>query len=158
MRAQSLLDPAAARSDRTDHGPWGSYSGWPAITAAALAALGQQRSGLGVLRRAAALTQRGPWGQAHALHRAGDGHGKGGSAGGKAGRGRGRGRGRVRVRANPNPNPNPSPNPHQGRLWKHLFPHQRTCVQWLWELHRQEAGGVVGDEMGLGKTLQVVGL
>ena len=112
MRAQSLLDPAAARSDRTDHGPWGSYSGWPAITAAALAALGQQRSGLGVLRRAAALTQRGPWGQAHALHRAGDGHGKGGSAGGKAGRGRGRGR--VRVRANPNPNPNPSPNPHQG--------------------------------------------
>ena len=45
-----------------------------------------------------------------------------------------------------------------GRLWKHLFTHQRTCIEWLWELHRQEAGGVVGDEMGLGKTLQVVGI
>ena len=91
MRAQSLLDPAAARSDRTDHGPWGAYSGWPAITAAALAALGHQRSGLGVLRRAAALTQRGPWGQAHALHRDGDVHGdvhgKGGREGGKGGKG-----------------------------------------------------------------------
>ena len=87
MRAQSLLDPAAARSDRTDHGPWGAYSGWPAITAAALAALGHQRSGLGVLRRAAVLTQRGPWGQAHALHREGDVHGKGGREGGKGGKG-----------------------------------------------------------------------
>ena len=45
-----------------------------------------------------------------------------------------------------------------GRLWKHLFTHQQTCIEWLWELHRQEAGGVVGDEMGLGKTLQVVGI
>ena len=82
VRAQSLFDPAAARSDRTDHGPWGAYSGWPAITSSALAALGHQRAGLGVLRRAAALTQRGPWGQAHALHR--DGGGKGGK-GGKGG-------------------------------------------------------------------------
>ncbi|KAI2497754.1 hypothetical protein MHU86_16749 [Fragilaria crotonensis] len=36
-----------------------------------------------------------------------------------------------------------------------LFPYQRLGVQWMWELHQQEAGGIVGDEMGLGKTVQV---
>ena len=45
-----------------------------------------------------------------------------------------------------------------GRLWKRMFEHQRTCVEWLWELHRQQAGGIVGDEMGLGKTLQVIAM
>ena len=35
-----------------------------------------------------------------------------------------------------------------------LFPYQRTGVQWMWELHRQQSGGVLGDEMGLGKTVQ----
>jgi hypothetical protein len=34
-----------------------------------------------------------------------------------------------------------------------LFPYQRTAVRWLWELHCQDAGGIVGDEMGLGKTV-----
>lgn len=29
-------------------------------------------------------------------------------------------------------------------------------VQWLWELHRQEVGGILGDEMGLGKTIQII--
>jgi hypothetical protein len=28
-----------------------------------------------------------------------------------------------------------------------LFPYQRTALEWMWELHRQEAGGIVGDEM-----------
>jgi len=46
MRAQSLSDPAARDSDRTDHGPWGAYAGWPPITAAALATLGHQRDGM----------------------------------------------------------------------------------------------------------------
>mmetsp|Transcript_12003 Transcript_12003/g.26179 ORF Transcript_12003/g.26179 Transcript_12003/m.26179 type:complete len:1309 (-) Transcript_12003:106-4032(-) len=36
-----------------------------------------------------------------------------------------------------------------------IFPYQRTGVRWMWELHCQGAGGVVGDEMGLGKTVQV---
>ncbi|KAA8543382.1 hypothetical protein F0562_021123 [Nyssa sinensis] len=27
---------------------------------------------------------------------------------------------------------------------------------WLWELHCQRAGGIIGDEMGLGKTIQVL--
>eukprot|EP00980_Cylindrotheca_fusiformis_P017502 scaffold5490_cov125-Cylindrotheca_fusiformis.AAC.19 len=36
-----------------------------------------------------------------------------------------------------------------------LFPYQRTAVQWMWELHQQQAGGIIGDEMGLGKTVQI---
>lgn len=32
---------------------------------------------------------------------------------------------------------------------------QRVGVGWLWELHCQNAGGIVGDEMGLGKTVMV---
>ena len=41
-------------------------------------------------------------------------------------------------------------------IWHKLFPYQRTAVQWMWELHCQEAGGIVGDEMGLGKTIQII--
>lgn len=29
-------------------------------------------------------------------------------------------------------------------------------VQWLWELHCRNLGGLLGDEMGLGKTVQVI--
>lgn len=43
-----------------------------------------------------------------------------------------------------------------GELWDCLFDYQKTCVQWLWELHRQHVGGILGDEMGLGKTIQVI--
>ncbi|CEP17812.1 hypothetical protein [Parasitella parasitica] len=43
-----------------------------------------------------------------------------------------------------------------GELWDCLFDYQKTCVQWLWELHRQKVGGILGDEMGLGKTVQVI--
>lgn len=38
----------------------------------------------------------------------------------------------------------------------HLFRYQQTGVRWLWELHCQQAGGILGDEMGLGKTIQVI--
>lgn len=41
------------------------------------------------------------------------------------------------------------------RLYSNLFPYQRTCLNWLWELYCQKKGGIVGDEMGLGKTVQV---
>nr|XP_054924320.1 DNA excision repair protein ERCC-6-like isoform X2 [Dermacentor andersoni] len=34
--------------------------------------------------------------------------------------------------------------------------YQQTGVRWLWELHRQGCGGIVGDEMGLGKTVQTI--
>ncbi|KNC97521.1 DNA-dependent ATPase RAD26 [Spizellomyces punctatus DAOM BR117] len=43
-----------------------------------------------------------------------------------------------------------------GDLYNALFDYQRTCAKWLWELHCQEAGGIIGDEMGLGKTIQTI--
>ncbi len=41
IRAMSLSDPNAAISDRPDHGPKGSYPGWPALTALTMAKFGQ---------------------------------------------------------------------------------------------------------------------
>ena len=29
-------------------------------------------------------------------------------------------------------------------------------MRWLWELHCQQVGGILGDEMGLGKTIQII--
>ncbi|KAL3875967.1 hypothetical protein ACJMK2_033861 [Sinanodonta woodiana] len=43
-----------------------------------------------------------------------------------------------------------------GSIWNRLFNYQKTCVKWLWELHTQEAGGIIGDEMGLGKTIEMI--
>lgn len=43
-----------------------------------------------------------------------------------------------------------------GDIHSALFDYQKTCVQWLWELHSQKTGGIIGDEMGLGKTIQVI--
>jgi len=39
--------------------------------------------------------------------------------------------------------------------WERLFEYQQSGVRWLWELHRQQSGGIIGDEMGLGKTVQI---
>ncbi|KAA0193871.1 hypothetical protein HAZT_HAZT003111 [Hyalella azteca] len=41
-------------------------------------------------------------------------------------------------------------------IWSRLYKYQRTGVQWLWQLHSQGCGGILGDEMGLGKTVQVI--
>ena len=41
-------------------------------------------------------------------------------------------------------------------LWSKLYDHQKIGVKWLWRLHKQGTGGILGDEMGLGKTLQIV--
>lgn len=43
-----------------------------------------------------------------------------------------------------------------GFLWKKLFKYQQTGVRWMWELHCQQAGGILGDEMGLGKTIEII--
>ncbi|KAF9970227.1 hypothetical protein BGZ73_007096 [Actinomortierella ambigua] len=43
-----------------------------------------------------------------------------------------------------------------GDIYSNLFDYQKTCTQWLWELHCQGAGGIIGDEMGLGKTVQII--
>ncbi|XP_044263689.1 DNA excision repair protein ERCC-6-like [Tribolium madens] len=42
------------------------------------------------------------------------------------------------------------------RIWCNLYPYQQEGVRWLWNLHRQSTGGLLGDEMGLGKTVQVI--
>ncbi|MBA0763965.1 hypothetical protein Gotri_013354 [Gossypium trilobum] len=41
-------------------------------------------------------------------------------------------------------------------IFSKLFDYQKVGVQWMWELHCQRAGGIIGDEMGLGKTVQVL--
>ncbi|EQC29088.1 hypothetical protein SDRG_13248 [Saprolegnia diclina VS20] len=41
------------------------------------------------------------------------------------------------------------------RVWSALFPHQKEGIQWLYQLHVQNAGGILGDDMGLGKTVQI---
>ncbi|GJQ12130.1 hypothetical protein GpartN1_g3921.t1 [Galdieria partita] len=41
-------------------------------------------------------------------------------------------------------------------IYDRLFPYQQVGLRWLWELHCQGVGGIVGDEMGLGKTIQVI--
>lgn len=38
-----------------------------------------------------------------------------------------------------------------------LYPHQRDGLRWLWSLHTQGKGGILGDDMGLGKTMQICG-
>ncbi|KAH0615032.1 uncharacterized protein H6S33_000668 [Morchella sextelata] len=43
-----------------------------------------------------------------------------------------------------------------GDIFPSLFDYQKIGVQWLWELHAQDAGGIIGDEMGLGKTIQII--
>ena len=40
-------------------------------------------------------------------------------------------------------------------MWSKLYNYQKVGVQWMYELHQQKVGGILGDEMGLGKTVQV---
>jgi len=47
MRAMSRQNPSAFDSDRSDHGPAGSYMGWPAKAAQATAELGRFDKGFG---------------------------------------------------------------------------------------------------------------
>ncbi|KMT14061.1 hypothetical protein BVRB_4g078890 isoform A [Beta vulgaris subsp. vulgaris] len=41
------------------------------------------------------------------------------------------------------------------KIGKMLYPHQREGLRWLWSLHCQGKGGILGDDMGLGKTMQM---
>lgn len=43
----------------------------------------------------------------------------------------------------------------RGKIATMLYPHQREGLKWLWSLHTQGKGGILGDDMGLGKTMQV---
>lgn len=41
-------------------------------------------------------------------------------------------------------------------IWSRLYKFQKTGLKWMWELHVQRCGGILGDEMGLGKTIQTI--
>nr|POE55149.1 protein chromatin remodeling 24 [Quercus suber] len=45
-----------------------------------------------------------------------------------------------------------------GKIAKMLYPHQSDGLRWLWALHCQGKGGILGDDMGLGKTMQDKGV
>lgn len=68
MRALSLSDPAAPLSNRSDHGPSGSYIGWPALSIKALHALGRTDAALGFLNSTLFGSTLGPYGQAIELN------------------------------------------------------------------------------------------
>lgn len=68
MRAMSLRDPAAAISDRPDHGPMGAYDGWPALTAGTMWRLGFPRDAFAFYCRTAEVTREGPFAQAHEFY------------------------------------------------------------------------------------------
>jgi hypothetical protein len=65
MRAMSLKDPAAAKSDRPDHGPMGSYDAWPPMTMDVMCRFGDFGKALAFLRATEAITHLGSWAQAH---------------------------------------------------------------------------------------------
>ena len=67
MRAQSLLDVAAANSDRPDHGPLGAYDAWPAVTVDAMCNLGHWHEGIAFLRSTHAAIYEGVYAQAREL-------------------------------------------------------------------------------------------
>jgi hypothetical protein len=68
MRAQSMLDPAAANSDRPDHGPMGAYDAWPAVTVDAMCTLGYWDNGIAFLRRTRVAVYEGVYAQAREFY------------------------------------------------------------------------------------------
>jgi hypothetical protein len=68
MRAQSLLDVAAADSDRPDHGPMGAYDAWPAVTVDAMCSLGQWKEAVEFLKKTRAAIYEGVYAQAREFY------------------------------------------------------------------------------------------
>jgi hypothetical protein len=65
MRAMSLKDPAAGKSDRPDHGPLGSYDGWPPLVMDVMCRCGAFDRAVDFLRGTEAMTHEGPFAQGH---------------------------------------------------------------------------------------------
>ncbi|KAG5895534.1 hypothetical protein JTB14_010678 [Gonioctena quinquepunctata] len=42
------------------------------------------------------------------------------------------------------------------KIWNKLYGYQQDSLKWLWKIHREATGGILGDEMGLGKTVQII--
>ena len=68
MRAQSMLDVAAANSDRPDHGPMGAYDAWPAVTVDAMCTLGYWNNAISFLRRTRVAVYEGVYAQAREFY------------------------------------------------------------------------------------------
>jgi len=68
MRAQSMLDVAAASSDRPDHGSMGAYDAWPAVTVDAMCALGYWEDAVPFLRRTQVAIYEGVYAQAREFY------------------------------------------------------------------------------------------
>jgi hypothetical protein len=68
MRAMSLKDAAASISDRPDHGPMGAYDGWIPLTVGAMWRLGFPNDAFAFYCRTTAVTQEGPFAQAHEFY------------------------------------------------------------------------------------------
>ena len=68
MRAQSMLDVAAANSDRPDHGPMGAYDAWPAVTVDAMCNLGYWNNAISFLRRSRVAVYEGVYAQAREFY------------------------------------------------------------------------------------------
>ncbi|MGH7950504.1 MAG: hypothetical protein ACREFE_01085 [Limisphaerales bacterium] len=67
MRAQSLSDIAAAKSNRPDHGPMGAFCAWPAETIATFCEFGKFGEALDFLHRCEWVTHEGPFSQSREL-------------------------------------------------------------------------------------------
>lgn len=65
MRAMSLKDPAAAKSDRPDHGPMGSYAAWPPMTMDIMCRFGAFDKALDFLRATESVSHEASWSQSH---------------------------------------------------------------------------------------------
>jgi hypothetical protein len=68
MRAMSLKDAAAARSDRPDHGPMGAFDGWIPLTVGAMWRLGFPNDAFEFYCRTAVVTKEGPFAQAREFY------------------------------------------------------------------------------------------
>jgi hypothetical protein len=67
MRAQSLADLAASKSNRPDHGPMGAFCAWPAETMSAMCQFGKYDQALELLHRCTDVTYEGPFSQSREL-------------------------------------------------------------------------------------------
>jgi hypothetical protein len=68
MRAMSLKDESAAVTNRTDHGPYGSYDVWLPLTIGTMWRLGDPQAAFAFYRRAAVATREGSFTQAHEFY------------------------------------------------------------------------------------------
>lgn len=68
MRAMSMKDDAAKKSDRPDHGPMGAYDGWIPLTVGTMWRLGSPADAFAFYDRTSVVTKEGPFAQAREFY------------------------------------------------------------------------------------------